>query len=449
MALKTALITFEFESFGGLQYDPACDFRKFATEDPRPGEYVQPVIDEAFSKIIVCLEETVNKLFHNFGKRNNILNIDNSLHIGTEVAGAGLEVQHNDGTFGKVYTVLHVKFYRLEPSITYKVSIDIENLPSSSMNSDNPIAFNFGIKNENIVNLVKLLDKEFKLNGKIEYLPLIKRGRTTKPHYLVSSDERLMEYDFGDILFDQQSEYQNVKIVSSPSLGNTLLLDNLQNLAEVDTPYTYALMDRGNVSYKDKEILILGGGDGGLLWELLKESPKFVTMAEIDPVVIEACRRHLKPCGKVLEKLEGENYKIIVDDCIKILRKSFQDGKRYDVIFNDLTDIPVAGREESLTAFDPSCSQADNPWHFIEAIFNLSLDCLTRDGLYMSHTTGKGNVKSLEEWENFLDDSKIKVEYEKRSSYVPSFMEIWVFYTIKKKKGDTRQVPGDKLPNKI
>lgn len=433
MALKVALITFEFESFGGLRYDPAYEFREFARKDPRPGECIQPVVDEAFSRIRVCLEETISKLFHNFGRRNNLVNIDNSLYIGTEVAGAGVEIQHNDGSLGKTYTVLQVKFYRLEPTFTYKVAIDIENLPSSLMNSDNPIAFNFGITNDQIGKLVKLLDKDFKLNGKIECLPVIKRGRTTNPHFLVSSDERLMEYDFSDILFDQQSEYQNVKIVSSPSLGNTLLLDSLQNLAEVDTAYTYALMDRGNVSYKDKEILILGGGDGGLLWELLKEYPKFVTMAEIDPVVIEACRKHLKPCGKVLEKLEGENYKIIIDDCIKVLRKSFQDGKKYDVIFNDLTDIPLAGREESLTAFDPSCTQKDNPWHFIEAIFNLSLDCLAKDGLYMSHTTGKGNVKSLEEWEKFLNESKTKVEFKKRSSYVPSFMEIWVFYSIMRK----------------
>ena len=33
--------------------------------------------------------------------------------------------------------------------------------------------------------------------------------------------------------------------------------------------------------YRDKEVLILGGGDGGILCELLKEKPKFVTVAEV------------------------------------------------------------------------------------------------------------------------------------------------------------------------
>lgn len=40
-------------------------------------------------------------------------------------------------------------------------------------------------------------------------------------------------------------------------------------------------MRRGVENYKDKEILILGGGDGALLYELRKESPKFVTMIEV------------------------------------------------------------------------------------------------------------------------------------------------------------------------
>lgn len=40
-------------------------------------------------------------------------------------------------------------------------------------------------------------------------------------------------------------------------------------------------MNHKQVCYKDKEILILGGGDGGLLHELLKEGPKHVTMVDI------------------------------------------------------------------------------------------------------------------------------------------------------------------------
>lgn len=44
-------------------------------------------------------------------------------------------------------------------------------------------------------------------------------------------------------------------------------------------------MQRGIEDYKDKEIIILGGGDGALLYELLKEKPKFVHMFEVIIVI--------------------------------------------------------------------------------------------------------------------------------------------------------------------
>lgn len=53
------------------------------------------------------------------------------------------------------------------------------------------------------------------------------------------------------------------------------------DMSEADLIYTETLMQRGKENYAGKEIVILGGGDGGLLWELLKEKPKFVTMLEV------------------------------------------------------------------------------------------------------------------------------------------------------------------------
>ena len=46
--------------------------------------------------------------------------------------------------------------------------------------------------------------------------------------------------------------------------------------------------------YAKKDLLILGGGDGALLHELLKEEPKFVTMVDIDEAVMRACKEHLR-----------------------------------------------------------------------------------------------------------------------------------------------------------
>ena len=52
-------------------------------------------------------------------------------------------------------------------------------------------------------------------------------------------------------------------------------------LGESDLIYTQTLCRIGADDYTGKEVLILGGGDGGILHELLKENPAYITMAEV------------------------------------------------------------------------------------------------------------------------------------------------------------------------
>ena len=60
-----------------------------------------------------------------------------------------------------------------------------------------------------------------------------------------------------------------------------LSLSPTADLAESDLAYTQAIMGSGRENYEGKEILILGGGDGGILAETVKLKPKMITMVEI------------------------------------------------------------------------------------------------------------------------------------------------------------------------
>lgn len=53
------------------------------------------------------------------------------------------------------------------------------------------------------------------------------------------------------------------------------------DLAESDLAYTQAIIGSGKENYAGKEVLILGGGDGGILAEVVKQKPKMITMVEI------------------------------------------------------------------------------------------------------------------------------------------------------------------------
>lgn len=75
----------------------------------------------------------------------------------------------------------------------------------------------------------------------VERIPVLKRC-TKVPVYFPSSDERVLEYDFNKAIVNENSKFQNVKILSSPSLGNALLLGKL-DLANLLALYFSLLID--------------------------------------------------------------------------------------------------------------------------------------------------------------------------------------------------------------
>ena len=73
--------------------------------------------------------------------------------------------------------------------------------------------------------------------------------------------------------------------------------------------------------------MILGGGDGGLLKELLElpkgQAPSFVTMVDIDGMVMDACAEFMpNVCGKYLKRVhwDGDNYKVINGCAIQFMK---------------------------------------------------------------------------------------------------------------------------------
>ena len=140
-------------------------------------------------------------------------------------------------------------------------------------------------------------------------------------------DDRLLEYNFSEVLFSRQSDFQHVLIVDTPDFGRLLCLDYMTNLAESDTQaYTHSVMNLPHEDFGGKEVLILGGGDGALMKELmaLESKPKFVTMVDIDDVVMDACTNFMPSVAgdyMARDKRNGKNYKVIAGDAIKFLKE--------------------------------------------------------------------------------------------------------------------------------
>ena len=89
-------------------------------------------------------------------------------------------------------------------------------------------------------------------NQPLNCMPIINRGYDNQAlsPYFTTSDDRLIEYGFRKIIFDECSKYQRVQICSTVDYGNLLVLDGAINLAENDTEaYTNALMNLPHVSF--------------------------------------------------------------------------------------------------------------------------------------------------------------------------------------------------------
>lgn len=250
--------------------------------------------------------------------------------------------------------------------------------------------------------------------------PPVRRGEGLEVYY-PSVDGRLVEYDFVEELRDVRSSFQRVQVLRSESLGNVLVLDGDINLSESDCIYTHTLMRKGTINYKDKSVLILGGGDGGLLYEISLEQPKMIVMVDIDQEVVKAARDLLPGVNKgMLEEMKGHNYEVIIGDALEYMRVCGRDNKTFDYVIYDITAVPVTKQPLS------------SEWEFLEESMRLSLEVLNpmKHARFLCHSTALLAKESLKLFEGLLKRLNDKLVWQKHPAFVPSFHEVSVFYEI-------------------
>lgn len=176
MALKLGLLCFQFSRIDDLLHDPGLEFDFSRKAPPIAGEAIQPIIGEAVARIKRAIAKSVSSWF-TFG-RTSTLNVSNFLHIAS--ISFNTQIEHTDGSTGQTSFVNVIKFYHLEDCDSYRVTLDVEGMHSSAVDTFEEGAFEAGITGEQIEHLAGLLEEEFELEGRIEYLALIERGRLNR-----------------------------------------------------------------------------------------------------------------------------------------------------------------------------------------------------------------------------------------------------------------------------
>jgi len=140
----------------------------------------------------------------------------------------------------------------------------------------------------------------------------------------------------GALLFRQKSPFQTVEVYETYAFGKMLTLDHQVSCTEQDEFIYHEMIAHVPMQshFTAKNILVIGGGDGGTVRELLKyERVEKITLVEIDEVVLEAARQFLPSISKDLNHPKLE---IIIEDGIAFLAKS--KAKMYDLIIIDSSD---------------------------------------------------------------------------------------------------------------
>ncbi|MAK62137.1 MAG: hypothetical protein CMK09_14290 [Ponticaulis sp.] len=143
-------------------------------------------------------------------------------------------------------------------------------------------------------------------------------------------------YVEGDLIAHEKSEWQDIKIVQTETHGRVMLIDDVLMLSE-DTHHVYhehmvhlplACIEA------PKSVLVIGGGDGGTVNELVKyDGIERIVLAELDGVVVKMSEDYLP---ELTTGLKDPRVEIRIGDGAAYLAEQEQ---AFDAIIIDSTDV--------------------------------------------------------------------------------------------------------------
>jgi len=160
-------------------------------------------------------------------------------------------------------------------------------------------------------------------------------------------------------LYREKTDHQELIIFENAALGRVMALDGVVQTTERDE-FIYhemmahvPLMAHGNA----KKVLIIGGGDGGMLREVCRHTKvESITMVEIDAGVVEFCRQYLP--NHNAGAYEDPRFNLVIADGVNFVN---QTAERFDVIISDCTDPIGPGESLFTSAFYEGCARCLTP----------------------------------------------------------------------------------------
>lgn len=215
-----------------------------------------------------------------------------------------------------------------------------------------------------------------------KYITVDKDGRKW-----FAEDEKMwpgqrMQLEILEILEDGRSKFQDVFVFKSANYGIVFTLDGAIQVTERDEfAYQEMITHLPIFSHPNpKKVLIVGGGDGGVLREVCKHpGVETIHMCEIDEAVCSLSKKYLP--DTMAQCFDDPRLTLIIDDAAVFLADSERGGNEgYDIIICDSSD-PVGPAEVLFeetffnsmnNALNPSggilCTQGECIWLHLDLI---------------------------------------------------------------------------------
>ncbi len=161
-----------------------------------------------------------------------------------------------------------------------------------------------------------------------------------------------------EVLFENRTEHQHLIIFNNEQFGHVMALDGVVQTTERDEFIYHEMLTHvpmfahGNA----KRVLIIGGGDGGILREVLRHPQvEHVTMVEIDSAVVDMCRTYFPKHSN--GAFDDPRVNLVIADGVDFV---VNNTNKFDVVISDSTDPEGPGEVLFTSRFYQGCKDALN-----------------------------------------------------------------------------------------
>lgn len=187
------------------------------------------------------------------------------------------------------------------------------------------------------------------------------------------------------LLYKKTTNYHEVMIFENSFFGKVMVMDNIVQTTEKDEFIYHEMLTHVPIFSHGaiKNVLIIGGGDGGILREVCKHKTiENITMVEIDKNIIDLCEKFFPYHSN--NSYKDSRLKLIIDDGLNFTKKT---KEKFDLIISDSTDPVKYGKNLFSSEFYFYCK-----------------NCLDKNGIFVA----QNGVFFLQRNESILTFKKLR-----------------------------------------